>query len=96
MSYEPTAADISYPPPIGSGVPPVPGTIIVPQSPSGTSVTNTGETETATQTALGTLEIEGQQGLPAMTSVPVIAGCPNVQANNWNSGAVGSQGNKFS
>jgi hypothetical protein len=74
-----------------------------PQSPSG-SVTNESatfnfaETITSTEQKLtNVLEVEDtQQGTPAQTSAPAIAGCSSVPWNNWNSGIVGSQGNKFS
>jgi hypothetical protein len=37
-----------------------------------------------------------QEGTPALTSAPVIAGTPSVQWNDWNTGVVGTVGNKFS
>jgi hypothetical protein len=43
------------------------------------------------------LEVQSpQQGIAAQTSAPVIAGCTSVPWANWNSGIVGTQGNKFS
>ena len=54
---------------------------------------------TATQTYLTELEVEGpQQGTDAQTVQPEINGVDPraIQWNNWNSGSVGSRGNKFS
>ena len=38
----------------------------------------------------------GQQGVPALTGRVTIDGTPSVQQDSWNTGAVGSQGNKSS
>ena len=52
---------------------------------------------TATETYLTELEVEGpQRGVAAQTSAPAIAGCSSVSWNNWISGSVGSEGDKFS
>jgi len=89
-----------YLPPLGDAITPPTGDITVPQSPSGVINTDTGRTESATQTALGLLEIEGtQQGTVVISSVSSItAGVPQaaLQVNNFTGGSVGSTGNKFS
>lgn len=86
-----------YLPPLGDAITPPTGNITVPQSPSGVINNDTGRTEAATQTALGSLEIEGtQQGTPTLTTPVTIAGCPSVAQNNFYGGNAGSQGNKVS
>jgi len=90
-----------YQPPLGDAVPNTPPAPNPPQAPSGTSVTNTGKTETATQTMLSnTGQNVPQQGTGAISNVSsiTIAGVPQaaLQVNNWSSGAVGSPGSKFS
>ena len=86
--------------PIGDGVPPATGEIVVPQSPSGAIMTDTGLTESATETYLQTeLQPESAQwGTPTLTSAPQIAGVAagDLQWYAWNSGSVGSVGSKFS
>jgi hypothetical protein len=85
MTYIPTPSQIDYLPPLGSATTPPTGEITVPQSPSGTSVTNTGESESATQTFVSRLVPTVQQGTPALTQKPVISGVPN-QNFNWYDG----------
>jgi hypothetical protein len=91
-----------YLPPLGDAVTPNPGDIVVPQSPSGTITTDTGRTETSTQTFLsGVGPNVPQQGTSSLTSAPSIAGTPEIQWTNQVQEfnpfpGYGSQGNKFS
>jgi hypothetical protein len=93
-----------YQPPIGTAVPNTPPAPNPPQSPSG-SVTgesaafNFAETVTSTQNFLqNNLQLEsGQQGVPAQTVQPQIAGV-DPKAIAWNNATAGNgtPGNKFS
>ncbi len=66
----------------------------------GSGLRNIWRTTSATQSALASKSpnAQTQQGTPALTTAPVYAGVPAgaVCWNNWNSGSVGTVGNKFS
>jgi hypothetical protein len=92
MTYIPTADDVSYPPPLGTGTPPPTGDITVPQSPSGTSQAAPDRSQLNTESYLSTMGPNvSQSGAPAQTSAPVIAGCTSVPWNNWTGGTPGKQ-----
>ena len=57
---------------------------------------NSADGESSTESFVSGSVQTTQHGSPAISTAPVIAGCTSVQWNAWNSGTVGSTGNKFS
>jgi len=56
--------------------PPPTGDIVVPQSPAGTSTTNTDRNESATETLVSELVQNAQQGAPALNAPTPYSGVP--------------------